>query len=169
MRWLIGTSFLALGLPGFAQNPDVLPLPLASSRAIAPGTTAIEPLSAAEKAQLALRNTFGPRALVNRAMIAGLDQWTNDPEEWEQGWDAYGKRYGSRMGRIAVRNAIQVAADVAFRTDPRYDRCECSGFGARTGHAWRRVFMSRRNGGGEMISVSRLAGAYLTPIITDQW
>jgi hypothetical protein len=73
------------------------------------------------------------------------------------------------MGRLAVRNAIQLGADVAFKTDPRYDRCDCNGVKLRSVHAMKRVFIARKDGGGEMISVSRLAGAYVTPMITDQW
>ena len=68
-----------------------------------------------------------------------------------------------------VRNAVQLSTDVAFKLEPRYDRCDCVGFGARTRHAWRRVIIARRDNGGEMLNVSRFAGAYIPPMITDQW
>jgi hypothetical protein len=149
-----------------AQERDVLPLPLSSPRAVA-GT--IIPYTPEEKVRLALKNTFGSRAIANRALLSGLNHWMDHPEEWENSIDGYGHRFASRMGRLVVRNAVQLSADLAFKTDPRYDRCDCAGFMARTGHAWRRVLVARRDNGGEMISVARLAGAYVTPMITDQW
>ena len=162
----ISVSLIAAAAAWAQQQPDVLPLPMASSRAVA-GT--VDPLTPKEKARLALKNTFGPRALVNRALLAGLNQWTDHPEEWENNITGYGKRYASRWGRLAIRNAIQLSTDVTFKTDPRYDRCDCAGFRARAGHALKRVLVARRDDGGEMINVSRLAGAYVTPMITDQW
>jgi hypothetical protein len=166
--WFCLAASLVIGVsPMPAQQPDSLPLPLVSPRALPPGT--IQPLTPGEKARLALKNTVSPRALANRALLAGLNHWMDHPEEWENSIDGYGQRFASRMGRLAVRNAIQLSTDVAFKTDPRYDRCECTGFLARSGHAWKRVLVSRRDNGGEMISVSRLAGAYVTPMITDQW
>jgi hypothetical protein len=83
--------------------------------------------------------------------------------------EGYGKRYASRWGRMAIRNGIELGADLTFKTDPRYDRCDCIGFTARSGHALKRILVARRDNGTEMVSVSRLAGAYVTPMITDQW
>src|SRR4051794_24947164 len=87
-----------------------------------------EPLTPAEKAQLAFRNTFGAHAIGNRLLVAGFHQLFDNPSEWPGGMDGYGKRVGSRMGLLASNNAIRLSTDVAFRLDPRYDRCDCSGF-----------------------------------------
>jgi hypothetical protein len=127
------------------KEGETLPLPLVSPRAIQPGT--IDPLTPSEKARMALKDTFGVGALVNRAVLAGINQWMNHPSEWGGGMDAYGKRYASRWARMAVRNSIELGADLAFKTDPRYDRCDCSGFRPRTGHALKRVFVARRDDG----------------------
>jgi hypothetical protein len=151
-----------------AQNQNVLPLPISSPTAL-DSASKIEPLTPKQKIQSAFRNTFGPRAIINRAILSGFDSWTDSPKEWPQGMEGYGMRMGNRMGRLAARNAVQLSADLAFKTDPRYDRCDCTSFLSRTKHAWKRVFVSRKDNGGEMISVSRLAGAYVTPIITDTW
>lgn len=83
--------------------------------------------------------------------------------------DAFSMRFGSRMGRLAIRNSIRLGTDVAFGIDPRYDRCLCSGFKARTGHAWKRILVSRTDSGGQIFAVSNVAGAYVTPMIAYQW
>jgi len=150
-----------------AKEEMELPIPISSPRTLQPGT--VEPLTAKDKASRALRNTFSPRAIANRALISGWGQLWDSPEEWGGDIEGYGQRFGSRMGRLAVRQAVQLSADVAFGTDPRFDRCECSTFWSRTGHAWKRVLVARKDYGGEMINVSSLAGAYVPPMITDHW
>jgi hypothetical protein len=147
---------------------EILPLPLSSPSAIRPGTT-VDSLSAKGKLDMAIRNMVGPRALANRALLAGLDLWMDDPDEWRSGMPGYGLRFADRMGRLAVRNGIQVTADIIFKTDPRYDRCDCTGGWPRAKHALKRIIIARKDDGGEMLSVSRLAAAYATPMITDQW
>ena len=165
--WIATSLWLTLAVPALAQKAGNLLLPVPAPRAVEPGT--IEPLTAGEKARLELKNTFSPLRVGNRFLMAGIDQWTDHPEEWPQGMEGYGRRVAFRWGRMAVRNSIQLSTDIAFQTDPRYDRCVCDGFRARTVHALKRVLIARRDYGGEMLSVSQLAGAYLTPVITDQW
>jgi hypothetical protein len=144
-----------------------LPIPISSPRALQPGT--IEPLTPKQKLNRAIGNTISPRAIANRMVGVGWDHLWRDPEEWGGNPDALGKRFASRMGRLAVRQAVQLSTDVAFGLDPRYDRCDCAGVWSRTAHAWRRVFIARRDNGGEMLAVSTFAGAYIPPLITDQW
>jgi hypothetical protein len=120
----------------------------------------VEPLTNSGKLRYAVESTFGPKALLNRALLAGLNQWRDYPPEWGQGWDAYGHRFGYRMTRLAARNAIILGFDVALKTDQRYDRCACSGWLPRTGHAWKRVFIARTDWGGERVNLGRVVGAY---------
>jgi hypothetical protein len=168
-----GKLALTLAIPAglFAQaapTDPAVPLPLIDTKVIEP-TTPPDSLTAEEKARLALRNTFGPRAIGNRMIVAGFDMVRSKPDEWGGGMDAYTMRFGSRMGRLAVRNAVRLSTDVAFGIDPRYDRCACSGFLARTGHAWKRVVVSRSDAGNDMPAISNFAGAYVTPFITYSW
>jgi hypothetical protein len=144
-----------------------LPIPISSPRAIQPGT--IEPLTPKQKLNRAIKNTISPMGIANRFVTTWWDQLMRDPEEWGGNMDAFGKRFASRMGRLAVRQAVQLSTDVAFGLEPRYDRCDCSGFWPRTGHAWRRIVVARRDNGGEMVAVSTFAGAYIPPLITDHW
>ncbi len=100
--------------------------------------------------------------------MAGLSQWRNAPEEWGQGWDAYGQRLGYRYVRLASRNGIILGFDLAMKTDQRYERCDCFGFWPRTGHAFKRVFVARTDSGGETVNMARLAGAYAGLAISYQ-
>jgi hypothetical protein len=170
---LASAAFVLCGLASAQQDlrsqkdEITLPIPISSPRAVQPGT--VEPLTPRDKVNRALRNTFSPRALANRAVVAGWNQLWDDPEEWSGDLTGYGQRFGTRMGRLAVRQGVQLSTDIAFGLDPRYDRCDCSTFKSRTAHAWKRVVVGRRDNGREMIGVSTLAGAYVPPLITDRW
>ena len=144
-----------------------LPIPIASRTAVQPGT--IEPLTPKEKAMRALNNVASPMSIANRALLAGWAQVWDSPEEWDNNWEGYGKRMGITMTRLAVRRTLQLGTDLAFKTDPRFDRCDCETFWSRTGHAWKRVFVARKDNGGEMVNVSNVVGAYVPPMITNRW
>jgi hypothetical protein len=144
-----------------------LPIPISSPRALEPGT--VVPLTPEQKVRRAIRNTITPRAMANRAIVAAYGHLMDSPEEWSGNLDGYGQRFASRMGRLAVRQGVQLSTDLAFGIDPRYDRCNCTGFKARSAHAWKRIIISRTDQGGEIPAVSNFAGAYIPPMITDQW
>jgi hypothetical protein len=176
VRWPIAACVLLASTTALAQQQPKsdprpaevdIPLPITSPRYVRPGI--VEPLSPEEKITRVLKNTFYPRAIANRALIAGFDQLRDSPEEWGGDIEGYGQRFGTRMGRLAVRNAVQLSTDLAFGLEPRYDRCACSGFWDRTRHAWKRVVVARRDNGGETFAVSTFAGAYVPPFVTDPW
>jgi hypothetical protein len=150
------------------QETRSVKLPLVEPVSVVPKQISPDALTAGEKGRLMLKNSFGVYALLNRAALAGYSQWTDHPEEWGQGWDAYGKRLANRMGRMTIRNSIRLGLDVALKTDPRYDRCECTGF-ARVGHAAKRVVIARSDYGGETFNTARVVSAMATPWISYQW
>ncbi len=144
-----------------------IPLPIGSPRAYRPGL--IVPQTPKEKAARAFRNTFYLRPVASRALLAGWDHLLDDPTEWPGGGKGVAMRFGDRMASRAVRESIRLGADVAFRTDSRYDLCECTSAKGRLVHAWKRVYMTRTDAGGETVSVANLAGAFATPWITRTW
>jgi hypothetical protein len=149
------------------QKVEQLPIPIVSPTAVM--LQDATPLSSGDKARLAFRNTFGWRGAANRLLQAGWDHAFDDPEEWPGDLEGFGMRYGNSYGRLAVRNGLQLAADFAFKTDPRYFRCDCTGFWARTRYAWKRVLVDRRDDGSDFPAVSNFAAAYGTPMVADQW
>ncbi len=67
MRCRISISFcLVAAAAAYGQKADTLPLPIASPRAIQPGT--IVPLTPGGKGRLALKNTFGIQSIGNRLL-----------------------------------------------------------------------------------------------------
>ena len=65
-----------------------------------------KPLTRKEAFEAYVLSTVGPVPILGEAAGAGIGQWMNSPEEWGQGWGAYGKRFGSNMGYNALRQTI---------------------------------------------------------------
>jgi hypothetical protein len=127
------------------------------------------PLTNSDKAKIVAKDVFSFYGLVSVAAAAGIDQWTDEPREWQLGAEGFGMRFGSRFGRLLLRDTIQLGFDSVLHTDPRYDRCECAGFLLRSRHALRRTLVARRDGGGEMLNISKIGGAFGTSAIAIQW
>ena len=152
------------------ERNEVVPLPLVDAASLKPAPK-LQPgmLTSREKAELTFRNLTSTRTLVNRLVWTGINQWRDHPEEWGQDIEGFGQRLAIRYGRTTLRSTMMLGLDVTFKMDSRYDRCDCDGFFPRTGHAWKRTIISRRDYGGEMISPAKIAGAYATPMIMNNF
>jgi hypothetical protein len=127
------------------------------------------PLNAQGKTARMLNVTFQPSGAIGSFIGAGFAQLRNDPEEWGQGFKGFSHRFASLYGRRATANTIALGLDVAMKTDPRYDRCECKSFKPRLGHAILRTFRTRKDSGGEVVNVPLLTGYFGAAAIANQW
>lgn len=62
-----------------------------------------------------VKSTVGPFSLVYTGVTAGLNQWRDNPEEWEQGASGYGKRYASSS--VETRFSKPSSTDWILRWD----------------------------------------------------
>jgi len=89
-------------------------------------------------------DAYGPYPIVSAAILAGINQDTNSPPEWNQGVEGYSKRFGSALGIAAVGTTVRYGLSEAFKEDALYYRCECSGVFRRTGYAMVSTLTARR-------------------------
>jgi len=127
------------------------------------------PLTAKEKAAIAFRNTFYPRAIANRVLVSSITHLSDAPSEWPGGLEGYAMRIGDRMGALATAQGIELGGNVLFHTEPRYDLCSCTTFKGKMAHAWKRVLTARTDGGRETIGIAHIASDLGTPWVTHQW
>lgn len=113
--------------------------------------------------------TVGPVPLVGEAAGAGIGQWMNSPEEWGQGWGAFGKRYASNLAYNAVRQGFTYGASVALREDTRCFASGRTGFWPRTRHALVSTFTARRMDGTDRFSVSNTGGVIAAAAASSVW
>ncbi len=115
-----------------------------------------------------VKSMFGPSALLRAAVTAGINQWEDSPEEWEQGASGYGKRFASSFGRNAVQQTVVYGLDSALGLDTGFRRSPSKKFGARLMHALAENITSRTKSGKRVISVPRITGAYTSGVISRE-
>lgn len=105
------------------------------------------PLTLEQRREYYLQQTLTtPGAYMKRMFAAGIDQARGVPASWDDGWDGYVERFASREGQFISANTLAFLGNAALQYEPRYDRCNCSGFRLRTRHAILRNFLTYDSG-----------------------
>ena len=116
-----------------------------------------------------VKAAYGPSSLLGKVATSGWAQWRDDPAEWGQGMEGYGRRYASRVGQSTVDNSIRFGVGAALREDPRYFPSERKGVLPRLGHVVASTFVTRTDSGGRAFAVSRFAGTLGGAFISNTW
>jgi hypothetical protein len=107
-------------------------------------------------------DAFGPYALGVTIFTAGLDQATNTPPEWNQGFGGYSERLGSDFGIAFVGTTARYGSAAAFKVDTSYYRCQCRGVFPRLSHAVFSTLTARRGEDGHRVfSIPALIAPYV--------
>jgi len=115
-------------------------------------------------------STVGPRSFVRTAIAAGIQQWRDTPEDWEQGMSGYGKRFASSFGSNAIQQSVTYGFDSALGLDTGFQKSKRKGFFPRAKDAMLQNITSRTKSGGRVISIPRIAGAYAGGVVpTVTW
>ncbi len=96
-------------------------------------------------------DAFGPYSILGAGFAAGLNQVYNNPPEWGQGTEAYGRRFGSNFAIAGVATTTRYGLAEAFREDTIYYGCECKGVLPRLKHAMISTFTARRDTDGHRV------------------
>ena len=93
--------------------------------------------------KLYVRQTYTTWGIyVKTLMFTTYDEATDAYPEWGEGFEGYMKRFGSRQAQFIIQNSAISLGDGLLGWEPRYDRCRCTGFWPRTGHAFLRNFVT---------------------------
>ena len=152
--------------PTSSQTPSASPTPTTSSTA---STPYVFP-TGDERRKRYVKSTVGPFSLLRIAFSAGINQWRDSPEEWEQGMSGYGKRLASGFGRNTIQQTVIYGLDSAMGLDTGFKRSTRTGFFPRMKDALAENITSRNREGKRVISVPRIAGVYSSRIIAyETW
>ncbi len=127
------------------------------------------PLTPQQKFDYYLRKTYGPIAIGRSLFLAGINQWRDDPTEWGQGMEGYGRRFASKFAHHSIRRTIQFGAGVWLHEDPRYFPSQRTGFWPRASYAVAHGFITRKDDGGSRLAYSRLMGVFGGALISRTW
>ncbi|HZH31031.1 MAG TPA: hypothetical protein VEY11_09740 [Pyrinomonadaceae bacterium] len=78
-------------------------------------------------------------------------------------------RFAIKFGRRSTNNLLAGVYSSAFRQDPRYERADGKGIGARIGHAVSRVFVTRGDSGRLQPNFTRFASQLSASALSNLW
>ncbi len=107
---------------------------------------------------------------LSSAVSAALQQQRNEPPQWGDTGEGYGKRFGSSLAAGALQDTAQLITGMALNEDQRFITLGKGAFAKRFGHA---VFVSpliaRNARGHRELAIGRLAGATAGGFIPNVW
>lgn len=136
-----------------------------------PAQEALHPLSANEREEIYLRQTFlTAGSYLARGFSAGIDQARGEPHQWSGGLAGYGRRYAARYGEFVFQNSLVAGGNALLGYEPRYDFCRCHGFWPRTRHAVSRNFVAYNRSERELrLQIPTYAGAFGAGMLYNSW
>jgi len=106
------------------------------------------PLNAAQKFELSWKWHLDPIQLGLVAIVAGVQQRSNDFPSFGGGAEGYAKRYGAAYATIATRSAIsEVLLPSVFKQDPRYFYRGTGSPASRAAYALSRTVITKGDNG----------------------
>jgi len=131
------------------------------------------PLTSEEKMRRGFRNAFlSPQAYALPFVSAVITEWGEDdlPHKDTDDRVADGlSRFAIKFGRRATNNLLGGVYSSVFRQDPRYERAEGKGAGARIVHAASRVFVTRGDNGRHQPNYTRFASQLSSSALSNLW
>lgn len=148
-----------------AQSSSIPNAP-SSSQAVSSQSGA---LTFGQRAGIYGRTIFRPYTLVGPALGAGIGQWEDEPPEWKQGGEGYGRRLASGVGRSLISETVRFGVAAIDGEDPRYHRSDETGVWNRTKHVIVETFTSQTASGTRIPAYSRFAGTYGAAFVSNLW
>ena len=128
----------------------------------------LPPLTTGQKFRLATAGVFDWGSYPFNGILSGIAQAKNDPNEWGQGWGAYGKRYGASFADNSIGTYMTTAIFPSLlREDPRYYQMGKGRFLHRAYHGINRLFVTRTDSGHDRFNYSESVGNAATAAISN--
>jgi hypothetical protein len=127
------------------------------------------PLTQQERTHIYLKTMVNPLGYVKAGFSAGIDQWKDKPEEWEQGASGYGKRFANIVGQYSIQRTVTFGLSIAFHEDNRYFNSGKTGLLPRTGYALVSGVLARHDDGSRHVSISQLGGVAAGAFLSRYW
>jgi hypothetical protein len=131
--------------------------------------TEFQPLTQKERTQIYFKTMVNPLGYGKAAFSAGVDQWKDKPEEWEQGASGYGKRFANIVGQYSTQRTVTYGLASLLHEDNRYFNSGKKGFWPRAGYAICSAVLARHDDGSRAISISQLSGVATGAFVARLW
>jgi hypothetical protein len=128
----------------------------------------LPPLRPGQKYRLATASVFDWAAYPFNGALSAIAQAKNDPQQWGQGWGAYGKRFGASFADNSIGTYMTTAIFPSLlHEDPRYYQLGKGRFVHRAYHGINRLFVTRTDSGHDRFNYSESVGNAMAAAISN--
>src|SRR5215471_12752251 len=127
------------------------------------------PLTQRERTHLYLQTMVNPLGFAKAGFSAGIDQWNDKPEEWQQGAAGYGRRFANILGQYSIQRTATFGIASLLHEDNRYFNSGRKGFWSRTKYALASSVLARHDNGSRNFSVSQAGGVAAGAFLSRLW
>lgn len=127
------------------------------------------PLTQRERTNLYLKTMVNPLGYLKAGFSAGIDQWANKPQEWQQGASGYGRRFANILGQYYIQRTVTFGLSSALHEDNRYFNSGKKGFWPRTRYALASSVLARHDDGSRNFSLSQTGGVAAGAFLSRLW
>ena len=131
--------------------------------------SAFRPLTQRERTHIYLTTLVNPLGYTKAGLSAGIDQWKDKPQEWQQGVSGYGKRFASITGQHTIQRSATFGVASILHEDNRYFNSGKKGFWPRIAYALASSVLARHNDGSRNFSVSQVGGVAAGAFLSRLW
>jgi len=128
-----------------------------------------QPLTQRQRTQIYVKTMVNPLGYLKGGLSAGIDQWKDKPEEWEQGASGYGKRLANILGQYSIQRTVTFGLSSALHEDNRYFNSGKKGVWSRVGYSVASGILARHDDGSRHLSVSQLGGVAAGAFLSRTW
>src|SRR5580692_10161036 len=160
---------LCVSILTLAQQPDPNTSTSKSDKISGPQSPEWHALSVKEKLEYDGRHLFDVDNVVYAGIGAAFDQGRDRPDEWGEGWGAFGERYASHLGQYVIQRSIMFPVQAIDHEDTRYFRSNRRSFQGRLGDAFLHTVWRHNDSGGMMPAYSEFLGDYGAAAVSRMW
>ncbi len=113
--------------------------------------------------------TIGPKNLAAGVVVAGVNTWRDQPEDYSAHWDGFGRRYVNRLAAGGTSHAIEAGFGSLWGEDPRYFRAAGQPLRTRLGHVVKMAFVTHNRSGDPQPAYARYIAVPGGILISNTW
>lgn len=119
---------------------------------------------------MATQSSFDYSSFISVGFQAAIEQATNTYPEFHQGAAAYGRYYWHTFADAGIENYLTGAIlPTITHEDPRYYTLYHGGFWHRTGYAFSRLWITRKDSGNRTYNYSEILGAGVATEVSSRY
>ena len=113
--------------------------------------------------------TIGPKNLAAGVVVAGINTWRDQPEDYSTHWDGFAHRYFNRLAAGGTSHVIEAGFGSLWGEDPRYFRATGQPLRTRLGHVVKMAFITHNRSGDPQPAYARYIAVPGGILISNTW